>query len=262
MCIFQVSASDPDSGLNGQVKYYITGGTKAENFAIDEDSGLITTLKLLDDFDATPSYTLQLIAKDLGNPQLEGNATVVITVVDVNEPPRFSKPSCLQNGGECNFQTPENSPIGTLVGSVIEATDSDTKKGCVLKYKVVSPDRKYFAINETSGEISNIVNIDRELKEDYRLVIQVSDCATPPLSEIASINLKVEDLNDNDPKFLVSKYVATVSEDATIGQSVLKVVATGMFLSSFSILLCHSQSKHFRFENRYNPIPLLVFISL
>ena len=59
---FQVKARDADEGLNSQIKYSITAGSKKEHFSIDEDTGLIKTAAKLD-FETTRSYQLTVTGR-------------------------------------------------------------------------------------------------------------------------------------------------------------------------------------------------------
>ena len=53
----KVKATDLDEGVNGQIKYSITGGDQKEHFSVDPDSGLITTAQKLD-YETKKSYQL------------------------------------------------------------------------------------------------------------------------------------------------------------------------------------------------------------
>lgn len=51
----QVFASDVDSGINGQIEYYIVSGNTNEAFILDSVHGILATNALLD-HEITPSY--------------------------------------------------------------------------------------------------------------------------------------------------------------------------------------------------------------
>lgn len=65
MNVIQVSATDADSGTNGQI-FYILSGSEAERFNIDTNSGLITVVQPLDYETYTEPYVLTVIARDNG----------------------------------------------------------------------------------------------------------------------------------------------------------------------------------------------------
>jgi len=68
--------------------------------------------------------------------------------------------------------------------------------------------------------------LDRETHSSYSLQITAQDRGTPVTYQgQCNISITVEDENDNDPRFEMAKYVASIPEDVTIGTSVLTVKA-------------------------------------
>ncbi|KAJ7418176.1 hypothetical protein WISP_60507 [Willisornis vidua] len=70
-----------------------------------------------------------------------------------------------------------------------------------------------FTIDETTGDIHAIRSLDREEKPFYTLRAQAVDVDTKkPLEPESEFIIKVQDINDNEPKFLDGPYVASVPE--------------------------------------------------
>ncbi|KAL6032624.1 hypothetical protein STEG23_022439 [Scotinomys teguina] len=70
-----------------------------------------------------------------------------------------------------------------------------------------------FTIDETTGDIHAIRSLDREEKPFYTLRAQAVDIETrKPLEPESEFIIKVQDINDNEPKFLDGPYVASVPE--------------------------------------------------
>lgn len=65
--------------------------------------------------------------------------------------------------------------------------------------------------------------LDYETCRDYFLTVEARDGGTPPLSAVTTVNINLTDVNDNAPMFSRDQYTAVVSEDATIGESVVQV---------------------------------------
>ncbi|XP_029003393.1 cadherin-18 [Betta splendens] len=84
-----------------------------------------------------------------------------------------------------------------------------------------------FVINEVTGDIHATKSLDRERKTHYVLHAQALDrntkMALEPESEFI---IKVQDINDNAPKFPDGPFVATVPEMSEVGTSVLQVTAS------------------------------------
>ena len=75
----------------------------------------------------------------------------------------------------------------------------------------------------SSGAILVAQPLDFETCRDYFLTLEARDGGTPPLSAITTVNINLTDVNDNAPMFSRDLYSALVSEDATIGESVVQV---------------------------------------
>lgn len=77
-----------------------------------------------------------------------------------------------------------------------------------------------FSIDENTGDIHATKRLDREQQAYYTLRAQARDRKTNQLVEPESqFIIKVQDINDNEPKFLEGPYIARVAERSPIGKS-------------------------------------------
>ncbi|KAK2859734.1 hypothetical protein Q5P01_004354 [Channa striata] len=84
-----------------------------------------------------------------------------------------------------------------------------------------------FTIDDSTGDIHAIQRLDREVKAQYVLHAQAWNRLTnKPLEPTSEFIIKIQDINDNEPKFLDGPYQATVPEMSKIGTSVIQVTAT------------------------------------
>ncbi|XP_068196967.1 cadherin-24 [Antennarius striatus] len=84
-----------------------------------------------------------------------------------------------------------------------------------------------FVIDEKTGNIHVTKPLDREEKDEYRLVATATDRQTDRALEPSSqFIIRVQDINDNPPVFDEGPYSATVPEMANIGTSIIQVTAT------------------------------------
>lgn len=69
--------------------------------------------------------------------------------------------------------------------------------------------------------------LDREMQARYLLQITAQDRGSPiTYQSTCNISIAVEDQNDSNPRFELSKYMVTVAEDVAIGTPIMTVKAT------------------------------------
>jgi protocadherin-16/23 len=84
--IYSAIASDKDSGVNGEVSFYMVANAQGI-FKLDRMKGLLTVQRSLD-YEASKEYTVVIGARDNGNPQRKSqNLTLHIEIQDSNDNP-------------------------------------------------------------------------------------------------------------------------------------------------------------------------------
>ncbi|XP_073486998.1 cadherin-20 [Aquarana catesbeiana] len=84
-----------------------------------------------------------------------------------------------------------------------------------------------FTIDDTTGDIHAIQRLDREERAQYTLRAQALDRRTDrPMEPESEFIIKIQDINDNEPKFLDGPYTASVPEMSPVGTSIIQVSAT------------------------------------
>lgn len=120
------------------------------------------------------------------------------------------------------------SSLGSEVIKVV-ATSKDTGINAEVYYSIIGGnEQKKFAINKNTGIVNVADILDYERARDYFLTIQAVDGGTPPLSNLATLNISVTDSNDNSPIFTQNSYSARIREDAQIGDKILQVRANDL----------------------------------
>uniref|UniRef100_A0A5F7ZKI0 FAT atypical cadherin 1 n=1 Tax=Macaca mulatta TaxID=9544 RepID=A0A5F7ZKI0_MACMU len=214
----RVQATDADSGLNRKILYSLIDSADGQ-FSINELSGIIQLEKPLDR-ELQAVYTLSLKAVDQGLPRrLTATGTVVVSVLDINDnPPVFEY-------REYGATVSEDILVGTEVLQVYAAS-RDIEANAEITYSIISGNEHgKFSIDSKTGAVFIIENLDYESSHEYYLTIEATDGGTPSLSDVATVNVNVTDVNDNAPVFSQDTYTAVVSEDAVLEQSVITVLA-------------------------------------
>ncbi|XP_056235237.1 uncharacterized protein LOC130171316 [Seriola aureovittata] len=115
-------------------------------------------------------------------------------------------------------------PEPVLIGRL--HTDMDKGDG-LTKYMLEGEGvGSVFVIDSNTGNIHVTKSLDREEKDQYRLIATATDRQTGRALEPSSeFIIRVQDINDNPPVFPDEAYVAMVPEMANIGTSIIQVTA-------------------------------------
>ncbi|XP_051882576.1 protocadherin Fat 4-like isoform X2 [Pristis pectinata] len=213
--LLAVSAVDLDEGKNGQVRY----ATSSKDFDIDSVTGLISLSRNLDR-EQIPVYSFVVIAMDGGPTPRSGTATVRVVLRDVNDFVPIIQPT------KVTLHFLENINVVPQIVYQLLGRDDDLDSNSKLTYKIKRGNEDGKFSLSTNGELSLLQSLDREIQEEYMLLVTATDAGDPPLTGSGTIIIIVNDLNDNTPLFEQSLYTATISEAASIGATVLRVNAT------------------------------------
>ncbi|CAL1540134.1 unnamed protein product [Lymnaea stagnalis] len=223
----KVNATDKDSGTNGKVNYYLTGGNVFSCFSVDRTSGVVTTIRDIDYEEASYHIlNIQAVDSSAALPR-SSNITVTIIIIDVNDnTPVFDQdPVIIRTIAE---NTPEHQVIHKFI-----ATDRDSGINGTVRYSIESysgPNEglgPYFDIDRLSGELSVAGPIDYETVKQISVIVKAEDACPFPSevhSSLMTTIIFVTDVNDNAPVFESSSQL-TVSEEEATGYVILVVVA-------------------------------------
>uniref|UniRef100_A0A2K5EKB1 Cadherin-12 n=1 Tax=Aotus nancymaae TaxID=37293 RepID=A0A2K5EKB1_AOTNA len=231
--IGRIRAVDPDFGQNAEIEYNIVPGDGGNLFDIvtDEETqeGVIKLKKPLD-FETKKAYTFKVEASNLhldhrfhSAGPFKDTATVKISVLDVDEPPVFSKPLY-------TMEVYEDTPVGTIIGAVT-AQDLDVGSSAVRYFIDWKSDGdSYFTIDGNEGTIATNELLDRESTAQYNFSIIASKVSNPLLTSKVNILINVLDVNEFPPEISVP-YETAVCENAKPGQIIQIVSAADRDLS-------------------------------
>ena len=104
-------------------------------------------------------------------------------------------------------------------------TDSDDGDGNI-KYTISGEGAgSIFIIDEQTGDIHATERLDREEKASYTLKAQARDeLSNDPLEPESEFVIKVQDINDSEPKFTEGPYIGSVAELSPIGKIRTRIV--------------------------------------
>lgn len=166
-------------------------------FVVDGCSGIIKVNNPVLNFEVNSTYTLLVRVQDDGTDvpgpaRLTADQYVTVIVRDVNE-------ACVTNNYARSID--ENSPVGTLIGTPVVATDPDflavNATWRTLRFALDTNPRNLFTVNLTSGQLAvarNALNFEDPEGNTVEAIIRVYDLGVPSLSCMSRISVQINDV--------------------------------------------------------------------
>lgn len=186
--VTKVLATDNDAGENAKVTYSIfhVSNNGAKKFAVDPKTGVIETKGLLT---VGEQYSITVQATDIGGLHSQAIVEVSVKPGPNTKPPKFTKPVYEAQVGE-----------GAEINATIIVVKANDPENDPVSYSIASGnDLRQFSIGQDNGVISVIRKLDREDLTRYQLILKAED--NGGLSTTSTVNIKVTDINDNNPMF-------------------------------------------------------------
>ncbi|NXF17649.1 PCD23 protein, partial [Rhodinocichla rosea] len=204
--ILDLSASDEDAGLNGEVMYSLIDDTYGA-FAIDSVTGSIVTTKALDR-ETKSQYTFRAVASDCSThfPR-STTVSVVVHVNDVND----NDPVFLQN--PIRVFMPAETAVNETVATV-RAEDMDLGSNGAVVFNLMTAET-VFQVNVKTGDI--ILREPLAPKNfSTQLLVTASDQGITPRTATAVVIIFTEE-QEEVISFSHSLYEASVPENSAAG---------------------------------------------
>ncbi|XP_014737755.1 PREDICTED: protocadherin-15 [Sturnus vulgaris] len=213
----QVRATDADAGVNGQVHYSLANFNNL--FRITSNGSIYTAVKL--NREVRDYYELIVEATDGAVDPRRSTLTLAIKVLDIDDnSPIFTNTSY-------TVCVPENLPPGTVFLQ-LEAKDVDL--GADVNYQIRTEEaRQYFSLNKHTGELSLRKSLDYESFSDteatFTFLVEAFDSKGTMPPGLATVTVRVKDMNDYSPVFSQKLYRGMVAPDAVKGTVITTVSA-------------------------------------
>lgn len=216
-----VTGTDLDSGLNGDLRYRLSG-TGADVFNVDPVTGNITLGKKLD-FETNPRYELLLIAVDQGSSPRQKSVPLSIQILDYNDFGPIFNPAIYRT-------SIRETDVSLLIPVTVQATDKES--GTDIRYRIVAGNTadNTFELGLVSGVLSVRRAINYEETPDkqgyFVLIVEATDADQPPQRTNTTITVQIIDENNHNPIFDPTSYVGAISEIDPAGTPITTVTAT------------------------------------
>uniref|UniRef100_A0A9J7YNE8 Protocadherin-15 n=1 Tax=Cyprinus carpio carpio TaxID=630221 RepID=A0A9J7YNE8_CYPCA len=213
----QVRATDPDAGLNGQVRYRLL--SFASLFTINAMGSIFTVVPL--DRETRSQYDLIVEASDGAVDPRRTTITLLVEVTDINDnSPVFSQPIY-------TISIPENTPAGTVILR-LSAVDADLVSNVTYRIKTEEA-RQLFAVNRLTGAVSVLQALDFEDlaagNSTYTFEVEALDHGGVLPPGMATVIVRITDVNDFSPVFRHTLYKGLVAPNAEKGTVITTVLA-------------------------------------
>jgi len=206
--------------VDSSAQFKIVEGDDEKNFDLISPTGELFVKKHLDR-ETRDIYSLKIT--DSVN---SSYVFVHVIVDDAND----NAPQFMANEQQSLLTLPENTPIGHSIVRMV-ASDLDMPPNSDISYEITSGNSKnYFDIDRNTGDVyvKSMLDCDLDVSE-HNLVVKAQDGAKSPDQQLATVKLlkiRLEDVNDNTPRFPVSEYLEFVGENEPIGALVFTAKAT------------------------------------
>lgn len=207
--IGQISATDKDSGLYGQVEFHIVSqNPPGRTFYIDKNSGGLRLETPLDR-EEVDNYFLTVIATDLApnaSLRLTSEKTFSVQILDEND-----NSPILQSAPAIQIQYPTSQGhIGNIV-----ATDPDADTNGTIVFQLLSSEfNNLFNLDSRLGKLYLTTNLPQS-PTMYKLSVQISDEGRPAQTTTVTITIILIQSSDprTGPQFSNTPYLFSVREN-------------------------------------------------
>lgn len=241
--VARISVNDPDYSEYTNVNVSLEGGDG--KFALTTKDSIIYLMYVdqVLDREERDLYELRVMATDSGTPPLRAESSFTIQVMDVNDnPPLFDQQTYKQT-------IPEVVYPGSFVLQVT-ARDKDQGPNGDIRYSLLKDKdthSDWFSIDSLTGIITTATALDFESEPKPSMLVVATDSGRPPLSSTATVDIVLQDINDNSPVFSRTFYNASIKENTLVGTCFLEVRGT--------------VTKNLSFPFSAFPLPLSTFTS-
>ena len=224
--VFTFTVSDDDTGNEARINLTLSDTEYSQNFTLQFNESSSNSVEgylfLIDEFDreSITNFTLTIEATDTGYDKFRKSSSQVFTVsvLDANDnAPVFT-------GTPYTDRVAEDRTDG-YVFFTVSATDSDVGTNAELEFSLVDDYNGTFSINSSSGEVAVVGTLHKATQDQYLLEVFVSDGGDPSLNDTTSLNITIDEVNDNTPYFVEpgEETTLTLDEDIETGLVLLNV---------------------------------------
>ena len=225
---------DPDSAQNGRLSCSMTSSFFYLEEMGDSEYKIVTAVPF--DREIVDEYQVTLVCQDYGHPPQKAEEVIDVMVTDVNDHvPEFTHHHYSVNVSE-----------GTGVNDAllkVTAYDGDIGDNADIRYSIHEltangdmNESENLMVHTTSGSIFITKSFDREKQDYYKYLVIAKDGGSPSLTSNATVILRVQDIDDEVPKFVKSDFKFGTYENQQVGTEIGAISATDADLPPYNVV--------------------------
>ncbi|XP_078344150.1 protocadherin Fat 4-like isoform X4 [Oculina patagonica] len=226
--ILRVTATDPDSGTNGQVHYSISNGNVNGTFELDNKDGVLKLQQRLTRPTVPNLFNLTIYATDHGTPSLTSKPVFVYLKIRRPVPKCSEKDKLVFPVAVYLTNVNESCPLNTPILRVRANIGKCGPRGRINYFlsEIRDPEvENHFVINSQTGVIRLIKPLDYEVRNRYAFYVGAVDIRNENTPDTVLVRILVDDENDNKPVFYKQRYKELISTLPEPGTEVAMVKA-------------------------------------
>ncbi|XP_029644551.2 putative protocadherin beta-18 isoform X2 [Octopus sinensis] len=214
--IITVSATDLDSGENGKVTYHFSPKTldvDQSHFRLNQYNGEISVQQMFG-HGQKQTYKLFVEAIDGGSPSLSSSALVLVNIINQRNNPPTIDVDFVSGLKENTTVISEDIEVGSFIAYVM-VIDNDNGENGEVKCEMRHEKFQLLSLAPKEYKITMKGSVDREVTSQYEIRINCRDNGSPPLQSRKVFTIKVQDVNDVQPKFIKDTFKFLTYETET-----------------------------------------------
>uniref|UniRef100_A0A8C6UCV0 Protocadherin-16 n=1 Tax=Neogobius melanostomus TaxID=47308 RepID=A0A8C6UCV0_9GOBI len=225
--VARISVSDPDFE-HQPISVQVRGGDG--KFALKQIDDFLYALCVESELDREERDLYEVSVQATDGDSLSSEEVLLLKVTDVNDCyPQFEK----------NIYTvsiPEDVPPGSSLVQLQAKDEDEPGPNSLIKYAILRSNqhglvtavipRPQVSVDAQTGLVTAVGSLDREQQAELWFLVVASDGGEPPLSSTATVTVRLEDVNDNEPVFAQPLYNVSLAEHSPVTSCFLQVVAT------------------------------------
>ena len=214
--VAHLTIDDKDHGVNGQFSCTVSNQAFGLEHVHRNAYKLVVKSRL--DFEIRSVYNISISCRDLGIPSLASFTPVAIRLLDENDNAPVFNPDIY------TVTLPEGNAPNKMLTRV-SASDLDSGNNGRVTYSIDESLTSSFAVDPESGVVYAVVPLNYEASHRQQFYVMASDHGETPKTSSALIQITLEDINDEKPRFGSYYYSLHVQENSPIGTRVGQILA-------------------------------------